>query len=476
MRLRTLLAWTTGALVLPTLIAVAALMVVTTQLRDSATQVADSLNSIRTAKRIEVSLLLYEHVSNLSASARAIEHAPTRAKVMENLRTELARARQFVSSPLEARVLSETHREVERYLASVRRFEAEGLPSLEVMERARPQLDLAFARTQDLVLVNAEYAQATMARVERWDRLAVAGAGAIGVALCIGVLGGLTLVHRSLYLHLIRARNAIARYGSGERMARVEEAGPLELQEIARAFNDVATALEQQRKHQLTFLASVAHDLRNPLSALGAAAGVIAPHRPLPPPDRVHHIGEVVSRQVKRMNTMVEDLLDATRIEAGRLELRLEVRDARELVRDAAGLYGKLSPSHEVVVSDVGDEPRFVHCDPVRLDQVLGNLLSNAIKYSPRGGPVEVRLSQSAREVVIAVRDEGIGIAPEHIAEIFEPFRRTRATRDAFPGVGLGLSVVRRIVEAHGGRIEVESKLGAGAEFRVHLPRAEGAA
>lgn len=107
----------------------------------------------------------------------------------------------------------------------------------------------------------------------------------------------------------------------------------------------------------------VAHDLRNPLSALGAAAGIIAPSRPLPPAAQIHSVGEVVGRQVKRLNAMIEDLLDATRIEAGRLDLRMEVRDARELVREAVEVYGRSSPRHDFESIDAdSDEPLFVHC------------------------------------------------------------------------------------------------------------------
>lgn len=474
MRLRVIMGWIAGILSVPALVATVGLIVATSRLHDTAELLGDSMNSVRIAKRLEVNLLLHGHVSNLAAMAGTLEHAPPRERVQGELRLELARARRYVSNEIEARLLAETEREVERYLMAVLQFEAEGLPPLEVMNRSRPLLDRAFARTQELVVINVEQGRSARAMVRRWDRLSNLGAVAIAITLALGVIGALTLVHLQLYRPLLQTRNAIARYGAGERQSRVEESGAAELREIARAFNAMATALEQQRDQRLTFLAGVAHDLRNPLSALGAAAGIIAPSRPLPPAAQIHNVGEVVGRQVKRLNAMIEDLLDATRIEAGRLDLRMEVRDARGLVREAVELYGRSSPRHEFELIDAdADEPLFVHCDPGRLDQVLGNLLSNAIKYSPRGGRVEVRLTRDDRDVVIAVRDEGIGIAPEDIGRIFEPFQRTGATREAFPGTGLGLSVVRRIVEAHHGRVEVDSTPGSGTELRVRLPRAD---
>jgi signal transduction histidine kinase len=111
-----------------------------------------------------------------------------------------------------------------------------------------------------------------------------------------------------------------------------------------------------------------------------------------------------------------------------------------------------------------------VSCDALRIEQVLTNLVSNAIKYSPRGGRVEVTLEQPGTEAILNVVDQGVGIPSDDQAHIFEPFRRSGASRELVPGAGLGLFVARRIVEAHGGRIEVESRPGAGSTFRVHLP------
>jgi two-component system, OmpR family, sensor histidine kinase MtrB len=111
-----------------------------------------------------------------------------------------------------------------------------------------------------------------------------------------------------------------------------------------------------------------------------------------------------------------------------------------------------------------------VCADPLRIDQVVSNLLSNAIKYSPDGGDIEVLVETTAREAVISVRDQGVGIGAEEMPHVFAPFRRGKGSVEVAPGTGLGLSVVRRIVEAHGGRVQVESAIGRGSTFRVWLP------
>jgi signal transduction histidine kinase len=227
----------------------------------------------------------------------------------------------------------------------------------------------------------------------------------------------------------------------------------------------MAERLQRQHQDLLTFLAGVAHDLRNPLAAMRMGLRLL--DRPLPE-DKKRRTSELVDRQVTRLERMVGDFLDATLIESGHLELQLRERDVRELVQEAVDLYSLSSPDHRIVLS-AGDEPVVVRADAERIAQVLNNLVSNAIKYSPAGGDVHVSVAAEGGEAVIAVQDWGIGIAPEERKHIFEPFRRSGASRETAPGVGLGLSVARQIVEAHGGRIEVESALGRGSTFRVHL-------
>jgi signal transduction histidine kinase len=183
----------------------------------------------------------------------------------------------------------------------------------------------------------------------------------------------------------------------------------------------------------------------------------------------------LVRRQVARLDRMVGDLLDATRIEAGRFELSLEERDARELATAVVELYLAGGSSHDLRLQ-LPEEPVLLSCDATRVEQVLHNLVSNALKYSQAGSRVDVLVGHEGDEAVLSVVDRGIGISNEELRTLFAPFRRTGRAREKAPGVGLGLSVARRIVEAHGGRIEVESRPGVGSTFRVRLPRAHAPA
>jgi signal transduction histidine kinase len=136
-------------------------------------------------------------------------------------------------------------------------------------------------------------------------------------------------------------------------------------------------------------------------------------------------------------------------------------------------LHQEISERHAVEIA-LADLPLSVECDPARLEQVLTNLLTNAIKYSPGGGRIVVSADRVGGNAVVTVADTGLGIPPEDRERIFEPFRRGNAGAQNVPGVGLGLSVARRIVRAHQGDIEVESQPGMGSTFRIRLPLLAG--
>jgi signal transduction histidine kinase len=166
---------------------------------------------------------------------------------------------------------------------------------------------------------------------------------------------------------------------------------------------------------------------------------------------------------------MIQDLLDVANIEAGKLALKVSTQDPCKLALEVVNLFEGASAMHPVTVR-APDHEILVSCDPLRIEQVVTNLVSNAIKYSPAGSPIEIEIGQAGREAVIAVQDHGIGISAADQRKVFEPFRRVGASKETIPGVGLGLFVVRRIAEAHGGRLELESEEGSGSIFRVILP------
>jgi signal transduction histidine kinase len=331
------------------------------------------------------------------------------------------------------------------------------------------EIEKALGDLRRFVDVNLAQAHDVENEVARVDHMAEQVAIVIAVVLVAGVVTVLVWLGWYAFRPLFGIGDAMNAFAGGNLNARAPEIGMQELRRIAQQFNQMSDALARQRENQLAFLTSVAHDLRNPIGALKMSTAIVDPARPLPQENRVREIMTVVRRQIDHLNRMIEDLLDASRIESGNLELRPQEIDAREIARDAFELFRNVSSVHQLSIQ-VPDTAVPVHCDAGRMSQVLNNLLSNAIKYSPHGGSVLIQLEQIDEFVVIEVSDTGIGIAPEDITHIFEPFRRAQLSSRDFPGVGLGLHVVRRIVEAHRGRIEVQSRIGKGSTFKVWIP------
>ncbi|MHB8877874.1 MAG: sensor histidine kinase [Myxococcaceae bacterium] len=236
-------------------------------------------------------------------------------------------------------------------------------------------------------------------------------------------------------------------------------------------FQDISRLkrLEQQRED---FIRAVSHDLRTPLSTVVVAAEVIK--RQAGNPQKVVRGVESVVTAARRMDAMIQNLVDSARIEAGQLVLereRLELRDQLE------GLIERLAGAMETqrITLELPPGVPEVWADPLHVERMLTNLLSNALKYGEPGTPVRVSLAERPDEVQVAVSDQGPGIAPEDLRHLFERYYRAPGARERRHGVGLGLFIVKGLVEAHGGRVWVESAPGRGSTFYFTLPRAQPA-
>lgn len=226
-----------------------------------------------------------------------------------------------------------------------------------------------------------------------------------------------------------------------------------------------------QRKDQ--FLAMLAHELRNPLTPIRNAAQLLA----LPGLDegRVKWAAEIIASQVRHLVRLVDDLLDISRITRGRVELRQEIVDVAYIVAKAVETTRPLieSKNHCLKIS-LPDSNALLNGDPVRLVQVLVNLLDNAAKYTPPGGNIELNVRLAGGEIELSVRDDGLGIPPDLLAHVFDLFEQGERTLDRSQGgLGIGLSLVERLVSLHGGRVVAQSPgRGAGSLFTVWLPAA----
>ena len=236
--------------------------------------------------------------------------------------------------------------------------------------------------------------------------------------------------------------------------------------------------LRQEDLHKNEFLAILSHELRNPLAPLRNALWLL--ERPDAGAVQTARARETINRQLVHLTRLVDDLLDVTRISQGKVQLQRTRIELGELVRRTVEDHRPLFASSELSLEcHTGDLPFFAIADPTRLAQVVGNLLGNASRFSEPGGTVWVTLSREAGGVArLSVRDDGLGFPPELGEWLFQPFIQADHTlHRSRGGLGLGLSLVKGLVELHGGSVEaVSAGPGRGAEFRIRLPLSEEAA
>jgi PAS domain S-box-containing protein len=233
-------------------------------------------------------------------------------------------------------------------------------------------------------------------------------------------------------------------------------------QELARAEAEAANRTKDE------FLAMLGHELRNPLGAISSAAHVLS--RTAAGNSATTRASEIIGRQVQHLARIVDDLLDVSRVVAGKIALRLQSVDLGEIARRVATLYGGPAGTRHVIT--VHTSPAWVSADATRLEQVLTNLLANAVKYTPAGGEITVTAHRDGDHAVLSVRDTGVGIRPELLPRVFDLFvQADRSLERSAGGLGIGLTLVRQLVQLHGGTVEAESAgPGRGSTFTVRLP------
>lgn len=229
-------------------------------------------------------------------------------------------------------------------------------------------------------------------------------------------------------------------------------------------------ALRENDRRKDEFLAMLAHEIRNPIAAIGNAVALYARSDGAMHAEKVH---TVIQRQIKCLSRLVEDLLDVARINRGTVELRCIRMNAVEALRHALqSLQPAIDARGQQVDLNICDQECWIDADPVRLEQVLLNLLSNASKFSPAGGTIWFSLRQELGVAVFLIRDQGMGIDPEELPAMFDLFAQgSRSLARSEGGLGIGLSLVKKLVELHGGSIRGMSEgVGKGSQFEVRLP------
>jgi signal transduction histidine kinase len=292
--------------------------------------------------------------------------------------------------------------------------------------------------------------------------LAVATASATAALTAALLLGG------SILRSIERVRAASSALARGDLAARAPRGGPVELDDLARSFNEMAGNVEGLFDARRQLVAWASHDLRTPLASMQAMLealedGIAEPERYLP----------AMREQVRTLNLLVDDLFELARIDAGVLTLELRDLPLGPLVTSCVrGLEAEAVARHVKLRAEVDGGGARVLAAPDKVERVLYNLVTNALRHTPSDGSVAVVVEPLAGEVRVSVEDTGEGLSAEAVGRMFDRFwRGDRARSRERGGAGLGLAIARGLVEAHGGRIWAESRPGGGARVSFTLPR-----
>jgi signal transduction histidine kinase len=300
----------------------------------------------------------------------------------------------------------------------------------------------------------------------------LAGAGTTLLAVVVGLI-----VSRGLAAPIRQLTRVAGQMSGGDLTTRAPVRGTDEIGQLAGQFNQMAGRLEAsfaelaaERDALRRFVADASHELRTPITALKSFNDLLQGAAAEDPAARAEFLAES-HVQLERLEWIMRNLLDLSRLDAGLIELDLANHDTGELLESAASAFRAAAADKGIAFSVWPPMPSLkVHCDRARMELVLSNLLDNALKFTPQGGQVLTGAERRGNTVRLWVRDTGPGIDPEDHPHVFERFYRGRDNHTE--GTGLGLAIVQSIVQAHGGRVSLESQPGVGSLFAIDLPLA----
>ncbi len=324
------------------------------------------------------------------------------------------------------------------------------------------------SQAQQLIgILRMSYTYSTLSAEFAQSRFVIVAILAVGLA--VGMVLGWSLAF-NISRPIRQVTRAINDLAHGNRQAPLPERGPEELQLLAQSFNLLSERLRSMEKARRQLLANLVHELGRPLGALRSAIQALAGGA-AHDPQLLADLTSGMDDQAARLQHLLEDLAHLHDQVLGSLEIDYQLLNISEWLPKVLRPWQEAAQEKMLTwTTDIPPDLPVIAADPNRLASVVENLVSNAIKYTHSGGTVSITAGAEGEELLIRVKDNGYGISSEEQAKVFEPFYRGNQGRRFKQGMGLGLSIARDLVEAHGGSIILESKLGEGSQFTIHLP------
>jgi len=418
-------------------------------------------------------------VSNLGSKYFLFHGDAVYAKEVEQLRTDLS------ADIVLLRAKAQTTKEHESidYLAKLWKdfwavWDVEAAkvnPDSEEVQDLPPALrelldDIQFQTDNTLLAVLASIQEQVSQAAARSDRARMISFTAGGASLVIAVLVGIYLV-RAIADPLRQVTQGTRRISKGQFWHRLPADSGDEFGELARDFNAMAQRLSELDQMKKDFVSHVSHELKAPLASMRQVFLLLLQEIAGPLNEQQRKLLRLSSVSAERLTSMVANLLDVSRLEAGTMEYDIHPCDVAPLVRSVAEEFEVQAQEKGIKLQVEADQPVWVQCDRDRIVQVIGNLFENALKFAPGGTAITAQIKRAEDgKVLVSVTDSGTGVADEHKTRIFEKFHQVkRGKKISGQGVGLGLAICKTIVEAHNGNIWVEDNPGGGSIFSFAL-------
>jgi signal transduction histidine kinase len=276
-------------------------------------------------------------------------------------------------------------------------------------------------------------------------------------------------VSRKITAPLTNMRNVAMQYAKGDFSARIHVESKDEIGQLAHTFNYMAKELGSLDQLRKEFVANVSHDLRSPLTSIRGFLGAMMDGTI--PKEKHQHYLTIMRHETDRLMKLVNDLLDQTSLEAGNWKLDCKRYNLTEQLRTMLAKMEPTASKHGIDMALNTEEDIYIYADEDRMAQVWGNLLQNALQNSDSGTAIQLEVNKHSNNVDVNVCDEGVGMTEEELSHVWERFYKTDKARSKKTGTGIGLSIVKQIVDLHGASISVKSKKGHGTTFKVTLPK-----
>lgn len=297
----------------------------------------------------------------------------------------------------------------------------------------------------------------------------------VGCMIPVFIIGAMLIYYstKRIIMPLRDMNDAAKIIADGNFQNRIEVQSGDEVGQLAQSFNNMAESLEKTENNRQKFIANISHDLRSPLTSIQGFISAIADGTI--PPERQTHYLNIVLEETARLTKLANDMTDLSKVEAGAINLELCEFDINDMIRDSLNVFETRLSAKKIRTQAVFEEEvTVVLADPNMIQRVIQNLLDNAVKFTPQDGEITVETTVKGEKVLVAVRDNGEGISREEQRKVFERFFKADSSRGLDKGgIGLGLSIVKEFIKAHGEKIEVKSNENMGTEFTFSLKKAE---